>query len=109
MMGLVLNAYNPSTWEMKAKVLEIQGQSRLHSKFEARGGYMRSRVKKKKSEQQKKTKQKSTGPGDVECLVLIPCMMPWAYLLHNTAKLGTAIYLEGTRLSVFARLFLVLG
>lgn len=67
MMGLVLNAYNPSTWEMKAKVLEIQGQSQLHSKSEARSGYMRSHVK-KKSEQQKKTKQKSTGPGDVECL-----------------------------------------
>lgn len=61
MMGLVLNAYNPSTWEMKAKVLEIQGQSRLHSKFEARGGYMRSRVKKKKVNNKRKQNKNRRG------------------------------------------------
>lgn len=30
LLGVVVNAYNPSTGEMKAKGLEVQGQARLY-------------------------------------------------------------------------------
>lgn len=92
-MGLVLDAYNPSTWEMKAKVLKIRGQSQLHSKFEARGGYMISQVKKKVNNKRKQNKK-------LKGLVM---QLSWwgAYTMHDALDLFTTQHCKTRHSSTF--------
>lgn len=46
--NLCLTGYNPSTWEVEVGRSGAQGHPQLHSKFEARLGYMRIVLRKKK-------------------------------------------------------------
>jgi hypothetical protein len=51
MPGVVVHTGNPSTWEVKAGGLQIQGQTGLHSEIQDNLGYIRRLHLKNKTKQ----------------------------------------------------------